>query len=407
MGPMAEPPADLVVLHPVGPDEVVAFGPPELVRSLGEVGDDAPMAFVAAAQKLAAATPELQGAARAVSGRWVKLSKESAAALRTHGGTAAPGGGIYGVVRTADGRVAQHLTFVDPTNASKLLAALPSVAGAVALHLQQARIEQQLESISQDLGYVVDHLHDQTLAELAANAAVLDDVFEAVQRVGEIDDDHWHLVANVHQPVTRAHELTSQRLGSLRDVLQHPDAGLGTRVKALNRALRRDRTLFWLQAHVHAELALSRWQALYLMRQADQHPDNLGPLVDDLEREWRERHALLRGLAGELARYLRTAGRTGPLLERVRIISRYKLDQLLTELEQLLAIYRDELRATGQEPLELERAPVADGLPPGAEEEREWLRLLDQLGAVPKLASELGRKVAAAPKQWAANRAKG
>ncbi|HSL57256.1 MAG TPA: hypothetical protein VK866_05390, partial [Acidimicrobiales bacterium] len=392
-------PSELVTIHWAGPDEVVAFGPPEVVRSLGEVGAEVPAAFLAAAQRLAAATPELQGAAQAVSGRWVKLSKESAAALRTHGGTAAPNGGIYGVVRSADGRVAQHLTFVDPATASKLLVALPSLAGAVALHLQQARIEQQLEAISEDLGYVVDHLHDSTLAELAANAAVLDQVFRAAQLHGELDDDHWQMVANLAQPVTRAHELTTQRLGSLRAVLADDSAGLGTRVKTLNRALHRDRTVFWLQAHVHAELALSRWQALYLMRRAEQRPDTLAPLVEEYEAQWRERHAMLRGLAVGLARYLQTAGRTESLLERVRIISRYKLDRLLTELEQILAIYREEVRAAGWESRELEVAPVAGALPPPDEDEREWLRLLDQLGEGPRVAGEVGRKVAGVPRQ--------
>lgn len=83
---------------------------------------------------------------------------------------------------------------------------------------------------------------------------------------------------------------------------------LAVRVARLNRALDDERTLFWLRAHVRAELALTRWSVIYLLRQTQQHPDELDGLVSRLHSEVEERHRAMGSLSQIIAEYLTVGG---------------------------------------------------------------------------------------------------
>jgi hypothetical protein len=390
--------AELVAVKMLSPTEAIVFGSPAAVDEISRCTRPIPSNFTSAAERIAATAPDLQRAMQSITGRWVELTRESAGLLAKHGGTPSASGGFYGVVRGADGSIAGHLSFIKPDQISKLALTLPSLAGAVAMQLQQASIEKKLDEIKQDLDYVVGHLHDELLTGVASSLWLLHDVYNAVERNEGLDDDHWQMVADLALPVRHLHQLTSSRLASLEVALSDPSAGIGRRVRGLNRALHRDRTLFWLEAHVHAELALLRWQALYLMRQAEQHPETLIKLVSELEEQRAERHGLLQQLARDVAGYLTGGSRTQSILEKVRIISRYRLDRLLMELEDLLRVYRNELGTVGVRQLALPTADVRPELEaaPRSEDERQWMTLLAHLGNVPRVAQRLGQKASAA-----------
>jgi len=304
------------------------------------------------------------------------------------------------VVRFGDGSIARHLSFVDPGTLSRLAATLPALGAAAAMQVQLAHIEKSLGEIKERLDYVVGHLHDEDLADLSANLSVLEDVYRAVERNGELDDDHWQLVANLAQPVRRLHELTSRKLASLESALD-ADVSIGRRVAVLNRALHRDHALLWLEAHVHAELALVRWQALYLLRQAGRHPSTVAGLLDELEADRKARHALLLGLAGKIARYLRSGSTLQEVLDKIRIISRMRLGRLLSELESVLAVYRRELAVVGaeQEALAPVKSPAALAPEVADEDERLWQDLLQHLGGVSRWAGDARERAVALARQ--------
>ncbi len=293
-----------------------------------------------ALNSLASTSPELQGVAQGLVGQQVKLTRESVKLIQQHGLSNTGQGAFAGVVRHADGKIAGHLSFTQIGKAGAMAATLPALAAAVGLQLQQAELEKQLNEIKEDLDYLIGLQHDEKLASVAATLRILQDVYDQVQTVGELDDDHWQLVANELHAVRELHQLTWNRLEGLSKVLDDDSGNVAQRVKRLNTALRKDRTVFWLEAHIHAELALLRWQTLYLMRQADQHPDALSNLVVELNVERAQRARDLQDLANRIAVYLASDSHLNGLLDRLRVISRYRLDRLLVELDQLLRIYR-------------------------------------------------------------------
>lgn len=86
-------------------DEAVVFGSPTLIDSLARSSRPLPENLSAGFRRLAAVAPELAGSAQAMSGRWVKLTKESAEALAKYGptprvGAPSPGWSASGMGRS-------------------------------------------------------------------------------------------------------------------------------------------------------------------------------------------------------------------------------------------------------------------------------------------------------------------
>jgi len=60
---------------------------------------------------------------------------------------------LTGVVRGREtGKIAGHLTFINPQSLAGMASTLPSIAGGAAMQLQLARIEKALDGLKQDLG---------------------------------------------------------------------------------------------------------------------------------------------------------------------------------------------------------------------------------------------------------------
>jgi hypothetical protein len=393
---------DLVLIKPVGELEAVVLGSEVAIGAVGESAGSLPPSFLRAAVAAMTSAPEMAEAASTLTGRVVKLTDDSVALIRDHG-LAMKEGVFAGVTRNADGTIAGHLTFVDPGQLATLAASLPALAGAVAMQIQLARIERQLDEIKVSVEYLIDLAHDETIAEIAADLKVLGDAYDAAQKLDEVDDDHWDLVANVAQPVRKLHDLTGRRLRSLHQALSEDGASLPTRVRRLSRALRRDRTLFWLEAHVHAELALTRWECLYLMRQADQHPETLVETATRIGAEQDQRVAELRELANSIARYLQVDSRLNSLLDRIRLISRFRLDRLLEELDELLGVYRHALGAAGTPVPALKpgEQPLAEITTGSTAEDHEWRELMRKLKTPLERVQPIARTAIDGPKKVA------
>lgn len=146
----------------------------------------------------------------------------------------------------------------------------------------------------------------------------------------------------------------------------------------LNRALDDERTLFWLRAHVHAELALARWDAIYLLRQADHHPEELEQLVELFGGQVSERHRVLAELSRRIAHYLGVGGSLSTWADRLRIIRRAKLRSLLTELDELLRVFPRITELDGH----ADPIPLGDG----SAERKQWDRLVSGARSLPQAA---------------------
>lgn len=374
---MTELEGGTVVVHTISPTEVIAFGGPQELDLLGSTKGDVDRPFVDAMRTAIATAPQLQGAVDGLTGRVVRLTAEGARLLRDNESMRTTV--ITGVVRSPEtGKIAGHLTFINPTSMAGLASNLPSIAGGAAMQLQLASIEKALDRLKQDLGYVISSGHLGVEAEIETNLDILQDVYVVARRRGEVEDDQWDRVANLEASVRALHKETKKHLRSLEDVLDGQGQRLAVRVTRLNRALDDERTLFWLRAHVHAELALTRWSVIYLLRQTQQHPDELDGLVARLHSEVEERHRAMGSLSESIAEYLTVGGTVSAWTDRLRLVRRARLKSLLTELDELLLVFpRHSVldRQPGAPPI-----PLADG----SVERKQWNRLVSGARSLPQ-----------------------
>jgi len=214
---------------------------------------------------------------------------------------------------------------------------------------------------------------------------VLADVFAVVRRRGGVDDDQWDRAVSAELPIRELHALTTKHLRALRELLDDDERPLALRVRRLNSALRTARTGEWLQMHVHAELALSRWELLYVTRQADHHPDELTDLVARVTTDLDSRREELGQLAQEIADYLVRGDKLSGWLDRVRLVSRYRMAVLLKELDDVLNAFTNELIYVDY--TRGESLPTGDG---------KWRLIMRSLPNIPTEARQAATKIGAA-----------
>lgn len=369
-----------VVLHRLGPTEVMAFGAPGTLDLLGQTRDRVDRPFVDAVRTAIAAAPQLQGAVDGLTGRVVRLTAEGARLLRDNESMRTTV--LTGVVRNPEtGKIAGHLTFINPQSVAGLASTLPSIAGGAAMQLQLARIEKALDGLKQDLAYLIRHEHLKVESGIEANLRILGDVYSTSRRRQTMENDQWDRIANIEHSVRSLHLETAKHLRTLDEALDSASLRLPARIARLNRALADERTLVWLRAHVHAEIAQTRWDSLYLLRQVEQHPEELEGLVADIRRGIDDRHRALAGLSQRTARYLSIGGTVSGLTDRIRLVRRSKLRSLLRELDELLGVFPPEL--SSPDGLDREPIPLGDGTP----DRKAWDRLVSGTKSLPQLAA--------------------
>ncbi len=384
---MTEPDAGALVLCPLSATEVIAFGRPSELDLLGSTKTEIDRPFVDAMRTAVAAAPQLQGAIDGLTGRVVRLTAEGARLLRDNESMRTTV--LTGVVRSpGTGKIAGHLTFINPQSLAGLASTVPSIAGGAAMQLQLARIEKALDGLKQDLGYLIRSEHLKVEAGIETNLEILHDVYGVARGRGLVEDDQWDRVANLEASVRTLHKETKKHLRSLEEALEDGGQRLAVRVTRLNRALDDERTLFWLRAHVHAELALARWDAIYLLRQAEQHPEELERLVARLGSQVEERHRELAELSRRIAQYLSVGGAVSTWTDRLRLVRRAKLRSLLTELDELLRVFPRQPALPGvaatSSPI-----PLGDGSP----ERKQWDRLVSGARSLPQAAAPVLKSI--------------
>lgn len=366
-----------LVVHRISSTEVVAFGRSDELDLLGTTKADVDRPFIDAMRTAMAAAPQLQGAIDGLTGRVLRLTAEGARLLRDNESMRTTV--LTGVVRSPEtGKIAGHLTFFNPQSLAGLASTLPSIAGGAAMQLQLARIEKALDELKQDLGYLIRNEHLKIEAGTETNLEILQDVYAISRRRGLVEDDQWDRIANIEASVRSLHKESKKHLRSLEAALDAESQGLTARVARLNRALDDERTLFWLRAHVHAELALARWDAIYLLRQADHHPEELEHLVERIGGQVSERHRVLAELSRRIAHYLGVGGSLSTWADRLRIIRRAKLRSLLTELDELLRVFPRMAELDGH----TDPIPLGDG----SVERKQWDRLVSGARSLPQAA---------------------
>ncbi|MEZ0163219.1 hypothetical protein AB2L27_00400 [Kineococcus sp. LSe6-4] len=179
-------------------------------------------------QKLGPAVNAGSGLARAGSqiagnsGRWVKLTEESARALKLGGAMKGSSGGVSrAVATTKNGKITKILEFTGPGSAGALLtnpAVLAGAAGIMAqLALQQAmdEVTEYLEVIDEKVDDVLRAQKDAAVAEMIGVGVVIDDALLKREHVGRVSEVTWSTLHGAAQSIATTQAYALRQLDAL------------------------------------------------------------------------------------------------------------------------------------------------------------------------------------------------
>lgn len=328
-------PAPLVI-QDLGNGEALVVSTPTVISAFGEPLEELPSGLL---QAVGITMDLADKVTDSLSGRLVRLSKESMELLRTNN-VVPKNGFVSGVVRDPkNGQFAGLLSFEKANLATSVGAALPALAAGAALQMQLARIEKQLETIEGKLDYVIKQGHLQIEARLQMAIGVLDDVSSDCLPTGFVDDDSWDRLVSIEDDVKELVIWASKNLAPLSRAMSDNDLSLRDKVRTLRSALEDDKAEWWLKARVAAEVAVLRWEQLRLMRRACTAPDELPQVIRRVESEVFARRDELAALKAGLEAWAETGTTSDRVLDRLRILKKRKLVKLLKRLPPMMAAY--------------------------------------------------------------------
>lgn len=144
------------------------------------------------------------------SGRWVKLTKESAAIAKATQATS-------GVARASNGQIINHLKFAQVggifTPAGAVF--LSGVMAQYAMEQQLSEITDYLKQIDQKLDDLIQDQKDKTFSELFAFRHAVDEAALIRESTGKVSSVTWSKVANIGQETARIQKYALQKLENL------------------------------------------------------------------------------------------------------------------------------------------------------------------------------------------------
>ena len=148
------------------------------------------------------------------SGRWVKLTKDSAKLLEKYG----KAGAIQpGVVQKSNGQIIKWLRFENPSQ-------LFSPAMATALEQAIQEITDYLKSIDEKVGDLLQDQKDQTVADLIGVVFEVDEAAAIRDKTGTLSDAAWSKLAPCAQMTSRALGYALTKLQGISDKLSRAES---------------------------------------------------------------------------------------------------------------------------------------------------------------------------------------
>lgn len=136
------------------------------------------------------------------SGRWVKLTKESAELVAKYGTNGKKGALQAGVVRQPNGRIIKHLKFTQPGQLNPaMLTGISGVMVQMALEQAVSEITDYLKDIDAKLDDLLRDQKDQTVSKLAGISHMIDETMLIYQQVGSISETTWSKVSSCPQDI--------------------------------------------------------------------------------------------------------------------------------------------------------------------------------------------------------------
>jgi hypothetical protein len=200
-----------------GADTAVVLGRPTDMVHVGKVLDEVLRSLLEAVTIGNAAMHALVSAGE-ISGQLVRLTAESAAALRAYGPMTDASGAVMGVVRNQNGQFAKVLRFTSVDGVAALAAIGPALT-AVALQMQLQQISRQLVEIEHITRRIEQNQDDELAAGVNGDLRTLREAYELLVRTGIISDTQWSKIAALTSSVSTRAGQTSLRFQHVVDDL--------------------------------------------------------------------------------------------------------------------------------------------------------------------------------------------
>ncbi|MFK5584171.1 hypothetical protein [Serinicoccus sp. LYQ131] len=215
------------------------------------------------------------GTISAESGRWLKLTRESAGHLDTFKATSIGKDGLLaGTLRTNSGQITKHLKFENISKGALLTPAAPMLLGSMATQyaLESALddITTYLETIDRKLDQLLKQRKTETLGQIGGVTLAIDEAYALLASTGTVSATTW---SKVQATSLSLQTMQSEAIAQLSDVAESIETVRGhadKTAKALERAA--EDTQFWLGVLARTIALQDRQYVLELARVAEESP---------------------------------------------------------------------------------------------------------------------------------------
>lgn len=288
-------------------------------------------AFTARAAGVAGAAVKAAGEASESSGRWVKLTKESAELVKRYG---KKGGLQPGVVQKKNGQIVKWLKFETPGDlfSPAMAAGVGGVMAQMALEQSIKEITDYLADIDEKVSDLLRDQKDQAVSELMGVILELDEASAIRTKTGTLSDAVWSKVAPCAQTTSKALAYALAKLGGIVDKLLR--AG---NVDDLDRVLgpARDDMVAWFAVAAQAIKTRDRLSVIELERALAEVPEVVGEHRSAIVEARKERLQRVRDCVDQFRVSLEKASETA---RGDKLLHPVKADRDIEKLEGLMAL---------------------------------------------------------------------
>lgn len=288
-------------------------------------------AFTVRAAGTAGVALKVAGEVAESSGRWVKLTKESAELVKQYGkkGALQPG-----VVQKKNGQIVKWLKFESPGDLFS-----PAMAAGVGGMMAQMALEQSIREITDYLADIDEKVSDllrdqkdQTIADLMGVALELDEAAAIRSKTGTLNEAAWSKVAPCAQTTSRALAYALTKLSGIAEKL----AKAGN-VDELDHVLgsAHDDTALWFAVVAQAVQTRDKLSVLELERALAEAPEVIEEHRSAIVEARKERVQRVRSCIDQFRDALERSAETA---RGDKLLHPIKADQGIEKLEDLLTL---------------------------------------------------------------------
>ncbi len=210
------------------------------------------------------------------SGRWVKLTAESAEAVRRYGLMATRTPGVSHAMIGRRGEIGQWIQIARAPSALLsgpfALTALSTMLQQRAMQHQMDEIAEYLEGLNEKIDDILRNQKDAVLADMIGVDLIIGDVLTVRDEVGRVSEVTWSKVQAASQTIARTQAYATRKLGDIAARLQRK-TGLGAIARETNDA--RPEVREWLAVLAFTFQLLDGVGVLELDRVLDSSPEEL------------------------------------------------------------------------------------------------------------------------------------